>query len=108
MNLVCAHLREAPRSFPDADNAVSANGWHGHSFHDWPWRGEAMRFYWRYIPDYVRYMKTRECDDERLVAEAWITLIFRAFLWNRAHIPMDCGPVLPSQYHGSRLPVYIS
>jgi hypothetical protein len=108
MDLVAAHLREAPRSYPDALSAI-ADG-HGHNIPtdgDKYWRGEAMMYYWCYMPDYVRVMTQRKNVDADLVEEAWITLIFRAFLWMRAHIPCENSHPLPSQYYGSRLPVYI-
>ncbi|RYO23914.1 hypothetical protein AA0111_g8887 [Alternaria arborescens] len=108
MDLVTAHLREAPRSYPDALSAI-ADG-RGHNIPtggDRYWRGEAMMYYWFYMPDYVRFMTQGRNIDADLVEEAWITLVFRAFLWMRAHIPCENSHPLPSQYYGSRLPVYI-
>jgi hypothetical protein len=108
LDLVTAHLREAPRSYPDALSAI-ADG-RGHNIPtrgDRYWRGEAMMYYWFYMPDYVRVMTQRRSVDADLVEEAWITLVFRAFLWMRAHIPCENPRPLPAQYHGSRLPVYI-
>jgi hypothetical protein len=108
MDLVTAHLREAPRSYLDALSAIADGRGHGiHTDGDKYWRGEAMMYYWFYIPDYVRVMKWRGCGNADLVEEAWITLVFRAFLWMRAHIPHENPRPLPSQYYGSRLPVYI-
>jgi hypothetical protein len=108
MDLVTAHLREAPRSYPDALSAIAEGRGHGIPTNgDKYWRGEAMMYYWFYLPDYVRVMTQRRSVDADLVEEAWITLIFRAFLWMRAHIPCDNSNPLPSQYYGSRLPVYI-
>ncbi|KAH7090225.1 hypothetical protein FB567DRAFT_626237 [Paraphoma chrysanthemicola] len=108
IDLVAAHLREAPRSYPDALSAIAEG--RGHEIptgRDKYWRGEAMMYYWFYMPDYVRIMTQRRSVNADLVEEAWITLIFRAFLWMRAHIPCDNTRPLPSQYYGSRLPVYI-
>lgn len=108
MDLVTAHLREAPRSYPDALLAIADGRGHGiYPDGEKYWRGEAMMYYWFYMPDYVRTMMWRGCDNADLVEEAWITLIFRAFLWMRAHIPWENPRPLPSQYYGSRLPVYI-
>lgn len=108
MDLVMAHLRETPRSYPDALSAIADGRGHGiHTDGDRYWRGEAMMYYWLYMPDYVRIMMWRGCDNADLVEEAWITLVFRAFLWMRAHIPCENPRPLPPQYYGSRLPVYI-
>jgi hypothetical protein len=108
MDLVRVHLREAPRSYLDAISAIAEG--RGHAIPadgDKYWRGEAMMYYWFYLPDYVRTMAWRGCENADLVEEAWITLVFRAFLWMRAHIPCETPRPLPSQYYGSRLPVYI-
>ena len=108
MDLVTAHLREAPRSYPDALSAiVDGRGHNIFTGGDKYWRGEAMMYYWFYMPDYVRTMTQRRNVDADLVEEAWITLVFRAFLWMRAHISCENSHPLPSQYYGSRLPVYI-
>jgi hypothetical protein len=45
--------------------------------------------------------------DESLVDEAWITLIFRAFLWQRAYILVENDLLLLSWYYDSQLPIYI-
>ncbi|KAH6961910.1 hypothetical protein BKA56DRAFT_177224 [Ilyonectria sp. MPI-CAGE-AT-0026] len=111
IDLVSAHLREAPRSFVDGEREVrEGRGKYSHINTDGDryWRGEAMYYYWCYLPDYVRFMGQRGCNDKRLVEEAWITLIFRAFLWQRAHIPIENDPPLPSQYYSSQLPIFIS
>jgi hypothetical protein len=71
------------------------------------WRPEAMYCYWCYLEDYVPYMASHGCADRQLVVEAWVTLIFRAFLLQKAHIPIG-NVTLPSKYYGSRLPIYIS
>jgi hypothetical protein len=109
MDLVCAHLREAPRSFVDSlwalDNNIDVEK--TNPADDKKWRAGAMGFYWKYLPDYVEYMKGNGCDDKDLVEVAWIVLVFRAMLWMRAHIPKTDIPLLPSQYHGSRLPIYL-
>lgn len=108
LDLVSVHLREAPRSYLDAISAIADGRGHGiPTDGDKNWRGEAMMYYWFYMPDYVRTMAWRGCDNADLVEEAWITLVFRAFLWMRAHIPCENPRPLPSQYYGSRLPVYI-
>jgi len=110
LDLVTAHLREAPRSYSDAQERVNNNTleWKEHMF-DWPWRGQAMFYYWKYMPDYVRYMRDIKGyqGDDATVEEAWIILVFRAFLWQRTHVGLANEPALPSKFYGSGLPVYI-
>lgn len=109
MDLVCSHLREAPRSFVDAlwalDNNKKVETTSPADVKKW--RAAAMGFYWKYLPDHVKYMKGRGYSDGDLIEVAWIVLVFRAMLWMRAHIPRQEIPLLPSQYYGSRLPIYL-
>ena len=109
MDLVTAHLRQAPRSYHDAQQRVDNNTltWKDFMF-DRPWRGEAMALYWEYMPDYVSYMRERGYQgDDATVQEAWIILMFRAFLWQRTHVGLANDPALPSRFYGSGLPIYI-
>ena len=109
MDLVTAHLREAPRSYRDAQQRVDSGTLNWTNFmYDRPWRGEAMVLYWEYMPDYVCYMRERGYQgDDATVEEAWIILVFRAFLWQRTHVGLANEPALPSRFYGSGLPVYI-
>lgn len=111
IDLISAHLLEAPRSFADGEREVRE----GRGIYDYLntdgdryGRGEAMYYHWCYMPDYVRFMSQRGCKNAQLVEEAWITLVFRAFLWQRAQIPIENDQPIPSQYYGSRLPIFIS
>jgi hypothetical protein len=105
MNLVVAHVREAPRSLDDAEQWVLNDSSKNKHNRDWRWR--AMECYWNYMPQRRDYMRSRDCEDASLVADAWVTLLFRAFLWQRAHIAVDVSHLLPSQFYGSQLPVCI-
>ena len=111
-DLLVAHIREAPRSLQDAEYAIRNGKAEEPSYSDAKrWRAEAMVFYFKYIPDYKDYMKYSAklyCGDGELVEDAWVTMIFRAFLWMRAHIPKEDVSILPSRYYKSRLPVYIT
>jgi hypothetical protein len=109
VDLVTAHLREAPRSYREAQHRVDTDtlNWRDYMY-DRPWRGEAMVLYWEYMPDYVRYMREMGYKgDDAIVEEAWIILLFRAFLWQRTHVGLANEPALPSRFYGSGLPVYI-
>jgi len=109
MDLVVAHLREAPRSHSEAHERLNAGKleWRNTMYENRPWRGDAMLLYWAYMPDYVKFMDQRGYKDEVKVKEAWIILIFRAFLWQRAHVGIANQPALPWRFYGSELPIYI-
>jgi hypothetical protein len=109
MDLVTAHLREAPRSYRDAQHRVDTNTreWM-EDMYDRPWRDEAMMKYWDYMGDYVRYMRAMRYEgDDKTLEESWIILMFRAFLWQRTHVGVANDPALPSRFYGSGLAVYI-
>jgi hypothetical protein len=42
-----------------------------------------------------------------MIEDAWITMIFRAMCWQRAHYMEQGIPPIPSQHWGSKMPVYI-
>lgn len=74
-----------------------------------------LEMYFSYIPDYVRFMKekhedtlgTEGCTDGDLVIEAWLTLMWRGYLFRFLHtFELDFkGIYVPYEYYGSRLPV---
>ena len=41
------------------------------------------------------------------VEDAWLSMMFRAFCWQRSHAMIPDVPPLPSEYWNSKLPVYI-
>ncbi|KAE9379665.1 hypothetical protein N431DRAFT_478620 [Stipitochalara longipes BDJ] len=42
-----------------------------------------------------------------LAIDAWVTMIFRAFCWHHCHHLIASQTILPSEWHGSQMPVYI-
>ena len=73
-----------------------------------------MHLYIDRIPLVVSSMKEEGIPDERLVIDAWWTLVFRAMLWHRGHAIIEGKtrgyggiPVSPSFWE-SKLPVYIA
>lgn len=108
LDLVRAHLSKAPFSYKAALRVPRDRLRGPRTFDDRRhWRGEAMHFYWDYMGDYVKLMNENGCDNKKEVEEAWITLIFRAMCWQRAHVFIDDSLPLPSKYYSSKLPVYI-
>jgi hypothetical protein len=41
------------------------------------------------------------------VEDAWFSMMFRAFCWQRSHVMISGVPPLPSEYWNSKMPVYI-
>ncbi|MCJ1482685.1 hypothetical protein MMC06_002851 [Schaereria dolodes] len=108
-DLVKAHFSKAPYAFVEAfDKMKKGEGRDQHLNKDGHrWRSEQMNLYFDYIPDYIKFMEKKGYDDGRLVTEAWLTLIFRAFLWSSCHEPYPCGDYLPMEYYDSQIPVYL-
>ena len=63
--------------------------------------------YFQCLPYIIEDMKAKGIDYPDVVADAWYTLLLRAWCWNQLHhlIP---GKTVPSQYHNSALPVFIA
>jgi len=105
-DLVVAHLREAPRSYLDAQERLhNGRRWFTDNMGDPHGRGEAMMCYWDYMPKYVAYMASKGWTHRETIEEAWIVLIFRAFLRQRGHTRVQNEPRLPSKYYGNQMPV---
>lgn len=75
---------------------------------------EGAHLYFDYLPLIVEDIRNKGFKGpEKLIHEAWFTLMFRAFCWWRCHSlhPGECqshkGSTLPSRYWDSKLPVYI-
>lgn len=113
LDLLTTHLLHAPGSFGEAmENCKKGHGREHHNTGDQGWRGEAMHCYFDYIPRHAEYLSTRGCKDKRLVFEAWCTLIFKGFLWQRSHNiaimeELDNSAALPAKYYDSKMPIYM-
>lgn len=108
LDLVKAHIANAVFYWPECGKSkVDANGQERPHFDAAVvWHSEGMHTYFDFLPKYVKSMREAGCHDEELVKDAWVTLIFRAFCWHRCHLLIE-GNRVPSQYYGSRQPVYI-
>ena len=62
--------------------------------------------YFHSIPKVVEDMRSKGFDQPEIVEEAWLTMMWKAFLWHRFHFMVE-GARVPSSNWGSRLPVYI-
>jgi hypothetical protein len=77
-------------------------------------KSEGMHMYFDYVedadnPDLIfQSMRKRGYDgSHELLAQAWFTMIFRGFCWQRCHY-MVSGQRVPSEYWNSFLPIYLS
>jgi hypothetical protein len=75
---------------------------------------EVMHSYFDKLPNLVKGIidaDTRSGERSSLrqeeVEDAWLTMIFRAFCWQRSHIMIPDNVPLPSEYWNSKMPVYI-
>lgn len=71
------------------------------------WLEESMHKYWRALPGLAERVAAQSTCSVQLVTDAWITMIFRAFCWHHCHRLVPTKTVLPSEWHGSKMPVYI-
>ncbi|KAK4112645.1 hypothetical protein N656DRAFT_69871 [Canariomyces notabilis] len=117
--LVVEHLRMSITSYKTAmynmDKTPMPKHWKGMD-KGRSWLSACMNQYWDELeelaksvekitvpPDRIRV----EPDYRLLVVDAWVTMIFRAFCWHHCHRLVAVKIVLPSEWHGSRMPVYI-
>ena len=108
-DLMYAHIRHAVNYFPEALERLNAEPSRGRDHYGMRvagWITEGAHIYFDNIPKIAADMQGNGFDDSETVMEAWLTMMFKAFLWHRCHF-MVGGPRVPSAHWGSRLPVYI-
>ena len=68
-----------------------------------------LEHYFSYIPSYVEYMATGlMCGKEDLIIEAWLTLMWRGYLFRNLHEYKKIeGIYVPREYYECRQPVYM-
>ena len=111
-DLLKAHFSKTTLAFCDAQSTKKKSKF---TCRDWEPSLSIMEMYFSYIPNYVTFMKgkhedtlgTEGCADEDLVIEAWLTMMWRGYLFRFLHkFELDFkGIYVPSEYYGSRLPV---
>lgn len=69
----------------------------------------SMEAYFDFLPELAERVQMRHeavlTVDE--VEDAWLSMIFRAFCWQRSHVMIPEVAPLPSEYWNSKMPVYI-
>ena len=108
-DLMYSHITHAIRHFPDASariNATPSQARDNYGLLVANWIIEGAHVYFDNISKVAGSMKQRGYDNLQTVEDAWLTMMFRAFLWHRTHFMVE-GSRVPSSQWGSRLPVYI-
>ena len=108
-DLMYSHIRHAVNYFPEALERLNASPSRGRDHYGMRvagWITEGAHIYFDNIPKIINDMRDKGFDQPQIVEEAWVTMMFRAFLWHRCHFMVE-GPRVPSIYWGSNLPVYI-
>ena len=77
------------------------------------WRNRNIELYFCYLPRYIEFIARHkdECPsaDDDLIIEAWLMLMTRAGLFFELHGAGSMpGGYLPTEYYGSRLPVWLA
>lgn len=108
-NLMYSHIRHAVNYFPEAlarINAEPSTARDHYGMRVAGWITEGAHIYFDNIPKIVADMKEKGFDYPEVVEAAWLTMMWKAFLWHRCHY-MVPGRRVPSSNYGSRLPIYI-
>ena len=108
-DLMHAHIEHAVNFFQDSLGRLNASPSRARDRYGMRvagWITEGAHIYFDNIEKVSNTMREQRFDKPDVVEEAWLTMMFRAFLWHRCHYMVD-GPRVPSRHWGSRLPVYI-
>ena len=108
-DLMYAHIRYAVNYFPEAQKRIQASPSQARDHYGIRMAGwiiEGAHIYFDNISKIITDMRSKGFDQPEIVEEAWLTMMWKAFLWNRCHFMVEIARV-PSSNWQSRLPVYI-
>lgn len=108
-DLMYSHIRHVVNYFPEAMTRINAKPPTTRDHYGMRvagWITEGAHIYFDNIPKVVADMKSKGFDNAEVAEEAWLTLMWKAFLWHRSHF-MVPGLRIPSTNWGSRLSVYV-
>jgi hypothetical protein len=109
VDLVADHITLATRplqSIPSSDAYPIESNYGQEGFN--PKLVMSMEAYFDFLPELVVLMNKRNQSlSFEEVEDAWLSMIFRAFCWQRCHVMIEGVAPLPSEYWGSKMPVYI-
>lgn len=71
------------------------------------WLAASMHVYWDELANVSQKVAELTGCEVELAVDAWVTMIFRAFCWHHCHHLVMNKMVLPSEWRGSQMPVYI-
>jgi hypothetical protein len=107
-DLVSEHIILATRPLLNVPESYPTNSEYGKEDFD-PEMVGSMEAYFDCLPELTDRVRMRHeaalTADE--VEDAWLSMIFRAFCWQRSHVMIPEVPPLPSEYWNSKMPVYI-
>jgi len=101
------HIRMSISTYATAMEAIKNGYVHPLASERRNWLAVSMHEYWAALPGLSKRVAARSTCDPQQVTDAWITMIFRAFCWHHSHRLVPTRTVLPSEWHGSKMPVYI-
>lgn len=107
--LMYAHIEHAVNYYEeslDRVNEIPSRARDHYGINVAAWIIEGAHIYFDNLEKVTKSMRERSFDKPDIVEEAWLTMMFRAFLWHRCHYMVE-APRVPSRHWGSRLPVYI-
>lgn len=108
-DLMYSHICHAVNYFPEAMARINASPPTTRDHYGMRvagWITEGAHIYFDNIEKVVLDMRSKGFDDREVVEEAWLTMMWKAFLWHRCHFMVE-GARIPSSHWGSRLPLYI-
>lgn len=71
------------------------------------WLSASMNVYWDTLEELAGKVADYTGCTAAEAADAWVTMIFRAFCWHHCHHLIAAQTILPAEWHGSQMPVYI-
>ncbi|PMD34405.1 hypothetical protein L207DRAFT_638901 [Hyaloscypha variabilis F] len=104
--LLVEHLRMAIMSYgaiKEKDNCP-ADWWFPRGR---DWLSASMNVYFDCLDDLAGKVAEYTGCTVELAIDAWVTMIFRAFCWHHCHHLIASQTILPVEWHGSQMPVYI-
>lgn len=112
-SLVAEHLFLATRPLAEVPESYPSDPEYGREDFDTEIVA-SMESYFDSLPELVDRLRERNRDafdatvlTSEEVEDAWFSMMFRAFCWQRSHIMIEGVPPLPSEYWNSKMPVYI-
>ncbi|KAL8827388.1 MAG: hypothetical protein Q9191_003213 [Dirinaria sp. TL-2023a] len=109
-DLMYSHIKFAVNYFPDAVERINASPSRARNHYGLRvpgWLAEGAHIYFDNIPKVAKEMEARGFRSvPKVIEEAWLTMMWKGFLWHRCHFMVE-GARVPSAHYGSKLPVYI-